>query len=111
MIERKELGKIKTATFGLGGYQDCQIGFWLTLGGDSWGVSAGKSGAWALERDKYCKWTEEDRRAALADSAWELAQTLKQAKVNSVQELVGTPIEATFDGNMLKSWRVLTEVL
>lgn len=110
MNERKELGKIKAATFGLGGYQDCQIGFWLTLGGEGWGVTAG-SGAWALERDKHCKWTEEDRRAALADSAWKLAETLKEAKKHSVQDLVGVPVEVTFDGNMLKSWRVLTEVL
>jgi hypothetical protein len=108
---RKELGKITAATFGLGGYQDCQIGFWLTLGGQSWGVSASGGGAWALPHDERCKWTEEDRARELAAAAMKLAETLTLARVNNVQDLVGVPVEATFDGNQLKSWRVLTEVL
>jgi len=108
--ERKELGKITAATFGLGGYQDCQIGFWLTFGVEGCGVGDGR-GAWALERDKYCKWTEEDRRSGIADAGMLLAETLKKAKKNNVKDLVGTPVEVTFEGNMIKSWRVLTEVL
>lgn len=108
---RKELGKITAATFGLGGYQDCQIGFWLTLGGNGWGVNANHGSAWALDRDERCKWTEGERREALADSAWKLAETLKQAKKMRVQDLVGVPVEVTFEGNALKDWRVLTEVL
>jgi hypothetical protein len=28
-----------------------------------------------------------------------------------VDELKGKPVEVTFDGNMLKEWRILTEVL
>jgi hypothetical protein len=36
---------------------------------------------------------------------------LKEAKVNSVDMLKGKPVEVTFDGNTLKSWRILTEVL
>ena len=111
MIERKELGKIQHATFGLGGYQDCQIGFWLTLSGEGWGVAAnGGPGAWA-KRDERCKWTEEERAAALAQSAMKLADTLEKAKKLNVQDLVGVPVEVTFEGNRLKGWRVLTEVL
>lgn len=111
MSERKELGRIQSATFGLGGYQDVQFGFWLTLGGEGWGVGASHGNAWSLERDKHCKWSEEDRREALADSALKLMDTLKKAKKQGVAELVGVPVEVTFDGNLLKSWRVLTEVL
>lgn len=33
-----ELGKITKATFGLGGYQDAQVGLWLTFEGKGWGV-------------------------------------------------------------------------
>lgn len=109
-MSRKELGKIKSATFGLGGYQECQIGFWLTLGGEGWGVSAG-SGAWATERTKHCKWTEEDRALGLAQAAMKLADTLRLAKKERVQDLVGVPVECTFEGNVLEEWRVLTEVL
>jgi hypothetical protein len=40
-----------------------------------------------------------------------VSSLLKDAKVNSVDQLKGKPVEVTFDGNMLKSWRILTEVL
>jgi hypothetical protein len=40
-----------------------------------------------------------------------VSKLLKEAKVDSVEKLKGKPIEATFDGNMLKEWRILTEVL
>lgn len=109
-MERKELGCIKAATFGMGGYQECMIGFWLTLGGESWGVSAGE-GAWGIERSEHAKWTEADRCAEVSKAAMLLCETLKKAKQRSVQDLVGTPVEVTFDGNKLVSWRVLTEVL
>jgi hypothetical protein len=36
---------------------------------------------------------------------------LTDAKVYSVDKLKGKPVELTFDGNMLKEWRILTEVL
>ncbi len=110
-MNRKELGRIKSATFGLGGYQECQIGFWLTLGGEGWGVSASGGGAWAIERTEHCKWTEEDRAREVAKAAMKLADTLRLAKKERVQDLVGVPVECTFDGNLLKDWRVLTEVL
>lgn len=111
MHERKELGKITHATFGLGGYQDAQIGFWLELGGDSWGVSASGGGAWAMDRTEHSKWTEADRLGELARAAMKVADTLKKAKKRHVQDLVGVPVEVTLDGNLLKDWRILTEVL
>ena len=33
------------------------------------------------------------------------------AKVNSIDKLKGIPVEVTFEDNMLKEWRILTEVL
>jgi hypothetical protein len=110
MSERKEFGKIKEATFGLGGYQDVQIGFWLVLGGESWGVHAG-SGAWATEHTDSCKWTPESRLLEIGEQGMLLVETLNKANKRRVQDLVGVPVEVTFDGNALKSWRVLTEVL
>jgi len=35
----------------------------------------------------------------------------KDAKVNSIDKLKGIPVEVTFEDNMLKEWRILTEVL
>jgi hypothetical protein len=40
-----------------------------------------------------------------------LSKLLKEAKVSSVYKLKGIPVEVTFDGNMLKEWRILKEVL
>ena len=36
---------------------------------------------------------------------------LNEAKVDDIKNLKGVPVEATFDGTLLKSWRILTEVL
>jgi hypothetical protein len=40
-----------------------------------------------------------------------ISSLLKDAKVDSVDKLKGKPVEVTLDGNQLKSWRILTEVL
>ena len=39
---------------------------------------------------------------------WKL---LKEAKVNCVSQLLGKPVEVEIENNLLKSWRILTEVL
>lgn len=107
---RTELGSIKTASFGFGGYQDAQLGLSITLGGKSWGCGDFK-GAWGIDRSEYCKWTEEDRLRSLGEACMFLRDLLRTAKVSSVADLVGIPIEATFDGTLLQSWRILEEVL
>ena len=109
----KRLGKIQNVYFGIGGYQDCQIGIHFTLGGTSWGVTDSKS-VWDPERIKCTEntqWTEEDRTKSINDIVRYVSSLLKDAKVDTVEELVGKPIECSFDGNMLKEWRILTEVL
>ena len=109
----KKLGKIESVQFGLGGYQDSQLGLSITLGDGSWGVGDFK-GNWDAESIKWsenCKWTEEDRDKGYSDTMRFLSKLLKDAKVRSVDKLKGIPVEVTFDGNTLKEWRVLTEVL
>ena len=108
---RKELGKIISVRCGLGGYQDAQIGIGFTLGGDGWGVGTGFKGAWATKHSDSCKWTEQDRIESLGHAFMYLRELLKDAKVNDVTELVGIPVEVTFDGNQLLEWRILKEVL
>jgi hypothetical protein len=50
-MERKSIGKIQSATFGMGGYQDAMIGVSWTLGSDKecWGVGD-FWGAWATRK-------------------------------------------------------------
>lgn len=109
----KRLGKLSDVKFGIGGYQDAMLGFSATLGDNSWGVSTTKS-AWdanLIKHSEHCKWTEEDRSKQYADIMRYLSDLLHAAKVSSVSQLNGIPIEATFEGNTLKDWRILTEVL
>jgi hypothetical protein len=108
-----KLGKIESVRFGHGGYQDACIGISVTLAGEGWGVGDFK-GAWDPElvtTSKYSKWTEEERSKSIDEMVRYVSKLLKDAKVHSVDKLQGKPIEATFNGNMLEEWRILTEVL
>ena len=107
---RKELGKISKATFGYGGYQDAMIGISFTLGGEGWGV-CDFWGDWSIKRSEGAKWSEDDRIKLLGAMVMRLNTLLQQAKVSEVNELVGIPVEVTFENNTLSSWRVLKEVL
>jgi hypothetical protein len=109
----KKLGKIERVSFGYGGYQECMLGISVTLSNGSWGVGDFK-GNWDAELIKHTehtKWTEEDRDKGYSDTMRFLSKLLKEAKVSSVDQLKGVPVEVTFDGMMLKEWRILTEVL
>lgn len=110
MSERKELGRIKKCNFGMGGYQEAMIGISFELGGECWGV-CDFWGNWAIKRTDSCKWTESDRITQLGETAMRIAALLKEAKRERIDQLVGVPVEVIFEGMMLKSWRVLKEVL
>lgn len=107
---RKELGKIQQASFGWGGYQEAMVGASFTLGGPGWGV-VDFWGTWGIERSDYAKWTEQERIDQLGAVVMRLSDLLTKAKKQTVSALVGVPIEAEFENNTLKSWRVLEEVL
>jgi hypothetical protein len=109
---RTELGKIAQVSFGFGGYQDMQIGVSFILEGVGWGVGDFR-GAWSLsvKVGEATKWKEEDRDAELANTVKFLDGLLRDAKKQTLDQLTGVPIEATFNGNTLASWRVLKEVL
>jgi hypothetical protein len=109
----KRLGKIKSVRFGIGGYQDCQLGIHFDLGTDSWGVTDSKS-VWdpeTIKRTQHTEWSEEDRNKLMIEVMRHTSSILKDAKVTNIVDLKGKPIEVTMEGNMLKEWRILTEVL
>lgn len=113
MNTEKQLGKIEQVTFGLGGYQDAMIGLHVTLSGEGWGVCTDKS-TWdcsMIECSPHAKWTEADRSRQYDEIVRYVSDLLAKAKVRSVDALKGIPVEATFEGHVIKSWRVLTEVL
>ena len=109
----KKLGKLENVRFGLGGYQDACLGLTVTISGDGWGVGDNKS-TWDANRIKCsdrCKWTEEDRSKGYDEVMRFVSDLLSNAKVSSISELNGKPVEAVFEGMVLKSWRILTEVI
>ncbi len=109
----KMLGKIKKARFGIGGYQYAMIGLWLDLGGEEWGVNTSIDAGWSLmiKVGENTKWSEEDRSRQFAEAMRKINQLLIDAKVYSVDQLAGIPVEAEFERMQLKDWRVLKEVL
>tara|TARA_R110002020_G_scaffold292877_4_gene508318 strand:- start:272 stop:610 length:339 start_codon:yes stop_codon:yes gene_type:complete len=109
-----KLGKISSVKFGIGGYQDACIGITvsLDLAGGS-GVQDNNT-AWdsnLIKCTDHCNWTEKDRDDKYAEIMRYVSDLLSNAKVKDVSDLKGVPIEATFDGMTLKSWRILTEVI
>lgn len=108
---RVELGIIQEVRCGLGGYQDAMIGYGFTLSGSGWVVRTPWEGVRASERSERAQWTESDRIANLGAAMIELAAILNDAKVLDISDLKGKPIEAAFEDGVLKSWRILKEVL
>lgn len=106
----EKLGKIKNARFGNGGYQDAMVGISFDLESDGWSVGD-FWGYWSTEISSYTKWTEADRVKSLGETVMRINKLLTDAKKPTVDKLAGTPIRCVFDGNLLKSWTVLTEVL
>lgn len=116
----KELGKIESVHFGYGGYQDCQIVFELRLKVRTLNSHKVFECGWGhLTREDLVKagsnykWTHDDRIKQIGNATWEVFTLMKAAKVKSFDELVGVPIEATFDSpcGRLLSVRPLEEVL
>jgi len=109
----KELGKIEKVYFGYGGYQDAQFGVTFVLNFNGKGCVDFIDGGWSedVKVDEYTKWTEKDRQIQRAEMVKRVNKLLKEAKVKTIDELKGKPIEITNEGLTLKSWRILTEVL
>ena len=112
MDEDKRLGRIASAEFGYGGYQDAQFGLSIAFEGDGWGVGT-FVGGWAtdIKPDDHTEWDEADRDASFASTVRKVNELLHSAKIAHVSQLKGIPVELAFEGIAFKDWRVLTEVL
>ena len=108
---RTELGRISKVYMGFTGYQDLMFGLGLTIEGKAFSVFTSICGGWTTEVGEFTKWTEQDRLLAHGKACVEVTEIMKKAKVSCVDELKNKPVECTFYGNLLKSWRILEEVL
>lgn len=107
-----QLGKIAWIRIGAGGYQDMMFGVTVSLSMKGTGVQDFK-GMWKQSVDctEDSKWDETDRSRQYDETMRWLDILCTQAKVDDAMDLVGKPVEVTFEGMQLVSWRLLTEVL
>lgn len=110
MNEEKRLAKINTIKLGSGGYQDAMFGITFGFTGQGWGVGD-FWGVWSRNPDQNSQWTDESRTKKIGEIMMKLMSVMKQAKVESFDQLEGKPVEVTFENQTLKSWRILEEVL
>lgn len=105
-----EHGKIQSVRLGSGGYQDAMFGFTFVLGGkNGWGT-CDFWGTWG-NHNEYCKWTIPQQEQAFLEAFLKVKKLMADASVSSFADLKDTPIEAEFDGGVLKQWRIMAEVL
>lgn len=107
--QEKQLGKITSVRFGVGGYQDAMIGFEFNMdltGGSIYDFK----GNWKT-RPESARYSENERLEKLGTTLNEIYILMQKAKVNSFDELAGKPVEVTFEGQKWVSWRILEEVL
>ena len=90
--------------------EDGRIGLTTTLEGKGWGVGDFKGHA-SYDPDEYSKWTPQERYIHLGVVFLFIRDCMEQAKVRRMKDMIGIPVEVIFDGNLLKSWRILEEVL
>lgn len=112
---RKQIGKIKSVCVGKGGYQNAMFGISFELGGPDWTVGDFE-GAWGIKTPPHditteAGWTEKDRTEAFSLTMRRMNQLICDAKVDCIAQLVNIPIEATFEGQKLQTWRILTEAI
>lgn len=110
-MDGKFLGKIVNAQFGQYYDRPFLLGLQLEFifDGNS-GVADG--GRHLINISDSCKWeSEEKKNGAYQEVLKSLNKILTDAKVNHVSELIGKPIEIEIEGQMYKSFRILTEVL
>ena len=97
----KELGKIRAAYYGTISDYPFLMGLNVTIERDGC-IAENQVGLVNTNRlDDECA----------KKSIMEIKQLLEDANVLSVDDLVGKPVEATYENNSLKSFRILKEVL
>lgn len=89
----KQLGKITKVCLGFGGYQDVEFGITLRIS------------FFGMEVQTFISENSKE------DFVCYLKSLLKDSKKQDIYQLVGVPVEVTTDGNLLKNFRVLTEVI
>lgn len=109
-MTEKLLGKISNVRFGFIPDYPFLFGLDLTFKlSDNSGIGTG--GKYTVNISETCKWSEEERNAALIDMINQIIKIMKDAKITNISDLKNKPVEVTIDRNIFKDFRILTEVL
>ena len=109
-MTEKLLGKISDVRFGFIPDYPFLFGLDLTFKlSDSSGIGTG--GKYTVNISEACKWSEEEKNAALIDMINQVIKIMKDAKITNISDLKNKPVEVTIDRNIFKDFRILTEVL
>lgn len=109
-MRNTQVGVISSVRFGFGGYQEAMLGLTLNFDFKGSGVSTFESAGW-LDHSPNAKWSLSDRAELRNELCDKLVKVMRQAKVDDVSKLKGKPVECEFEGNMLKTWRILEEAI
>ena len=60
---------------------------------------------------KLVKYSEDEWKEAYKEAILRVKKIMGEAKVQEFSELIGIPVEITFDDDRMTGWRILTEVL
>lgn len=110
-MEERYLGKITEANYGLGSDRDFTFGLQLSFSFDGKGADDPYHLINMEDPGPYHNFNLEEQNRVIVKESRFLYRLLKDAKCRYVSELVNKPVEVTVDGHLLKSFRILTEVL
>ena len=106
----KLLGKISDVRFGFIPDYPFLFGLDLTFKlSDSSYIGTG--GQYTVNISEACKWSEEERNAALIDMINQIIKVMKDAEITNISDLKNKPVEVTINQNIFQDFRILTEVL
>lgn len=93
------LAKIKDVKFG---FNSNLFGLSIQISGDSWETIGSYVYDTSINSLEY---------NGMTDMLENIQKLLKDANVKTIDKLLNKPVECTFDGLILKGFRILTEVL
>lgn len=105
-MDGKVLGKITKVRYGFDDH--LTFGAYFHLEGSGFGVVASVATGPHHQRNGE---SLQDFQARMGRVSARLVLAMQEAKVQNLHEMEGKPVEVEFEGNMIKDWRILTEVL
>ena len=105
-----KLGKIENVDVEL--IRGCFLGIDFTFSLEGGNCHIGSGGKYTVNTSENCKWDHpQDKRQAYYEAFQKIADILKEAKVNKVQNLKGIPVKVKIENDTFKDFEILKEVL